>query len=122
MEEAWQTWWSLVRPLKARNLPILVCWAIWLVRNKLIFSNISPLWNLVSARLLSIYSLILDEDKPILQHTIIPEVIDKSIPWAYFDGSAQVMGCGGEPYYIYLTLTSSKSKWGWAMGQIILLN
>eukprot|EP00253_Pinus_taeda_P014329 PITA_14329 len=28
IQEAWHSWWSLVRPLKARNIPILVCWAI----------------------------------------------------------------------------------------------
>lgn len=53
----------------------------------------------------------------------MPKVIDKSIPWAYFDGYEQAIGCGGgESYYIYLTLTTSKSRWGWETGQIILLN
>lgn len=28
-------------------------------------------------------------------HTITPEVIDRSYPWAYFDGSTQENGCGG---------------------------
>lgn len=56
----------IVRPLKAQNIPILVYWTIWLVRNKLIFSNISPLWNLVYACVLSVYFLIRDEDKPLI--------------------------------------------------------
>lgn len=42
--EAWELWWSATHSPRIRNLPILICWSIWLQRNKLIFSGIIPHW------------------------------------------------------------------------------
>ena len=38
--------------------------------------------------------MILDEDQPQHNRSIIPKTIDKTIPWAYFDESTQNIGCG----------------------------
>lgn len=43
--------------------------------------------------------------------TIIAETIDRNIPWAYFDGSAQQNGSGGGCSFISLPIIFSEFRW-----------
>lgn len=47
---------------------------------------------------------------------IIPEVIDKGQPWAYFDGSAQPEGCRGAVLNLNVSV-SFKMKLGLGLGR-----
>jgi len=37
LSDAWQNWWNVATTQKIRNLPLLICWGIWLTRNHTIF-------------------------------------------------------------------------------------
>ena len=71
-----------------RSLPIIVFWFIWNSRNRCCFDNqnTSPAQvPTFSLGLLSSYPL----DTSVLKTRIITEeVIDKTKPWGFFDGSA----------------------------------
>jgi len=85
--EAWQSRWSAAHLTKIRNLHPLICWCIWLQRNKLIFTGTASLWPQAIAHLRSIYNSIPEDDCPHTTHNISAEIIDRNIPWAYFEGS-----------------------------------
>ena len=82
-----------------RSLPIIVFWFIWKSRNRCCFDNQNTSPAQVAAfslGLLSSYPL----DTSVLKTRIITEeVIDKTKPWGFFDGSTsgkpQVCGAGG---------------------------
>eukprot|EP00253_Pinus_taeda_P028743 PITA_28743 len=92
--EAWLDWLERHKG-KGRNLPLLVCWAFWMARNRAIFDNKDPLWRSIGPRILADFDLLSEDSTQPPPRTIHPELIDKSHPWAYFDGSAQDEGCGG---------------------------
>jgi len=54
-----------------------------------------PHWPSIISRLLANYNSIPDDEDHLDQRIITPESIDSSHPWAYIDGLAQEMGCGG---------------------------
>jgi len=95
VSEAWSSWWTKAIPKKLRNLPLLVCWGLWIARNNLIFQKSLPHWPSISSRIISDYSLIPEDEDIPRSRTITPESIDHSKPWAYFDGFAQEEGCEG---------------------------
>lgn len=109
VKDVWLSWWALATLIKARNPPLLICWEIWLARNKLIFWNIISIWHTISAHILAIYHLILYDDVIPSTRTTIPEDINGDYPWAYFDGSAQDGGCGGGADILYLYYTHFKN-------------
>lgn len=76
-------------------MPLLVCWSLWISRNQSIFNHKSPHWPAILLHTFVDYDLLPEEDSNTPPHIIKPEIIDKSKPWAYFDGSAQEVGCGG---------------------------
>jgi len=88
VKDAWPTWWTNAAPTKARNLPLLICWAIWIARNRYIFQNIAPHWPSIIARILIDYNIIPEDEETSTPIIIVPEAINFSQPWAFFDDSA----------------------------------
>jgi len=80
---------------KAKNMPLLSYWSIWIARNQSIFNLKAPHWPSILLHTIADFDLLPEEDTNTPPRTIIPETIDKSKPWAYFDGSTQEAGCGG---------------------------
>lgn len=93
--EAWKLCWSVALTPRIQNLPILICWSIWLQRNKLIFSGMLPRWPHATTHLIYIYHGIPEEGCPHIVHNIVVQIIDINYSWEYFDGYAQLHGCGG---------------------------
>lgn len=76
-------------------MPLFVCIAIWIARNHIIFNNKAPHWPTILNHTIADYNLIPETVSNPPPRTINPIAIDKSKPWAFFDGSAQDAGCGG---------------------------
>ena len=70
-----------------RSFPIIVFWFIWKLRNQSCFDDyvLSPFQ--VSSLCLGMLSSF-PQDKIVRIRYVVEEVIDKSYPWGYFDGSA----------------------------------
>ena len=64
INEAWDHWWNEVSPHKIRNLPILICWNIWMACIRTIFQDIPHHWPSSAAHILSIYHYIPDDPPP----------------------------------------------------------
>ena len=101
---AWDHWWTAVASEKARNLPPVVSWFIWNRRNAIIFEDFRVNWQLLPPSICAAYMEIPFEIKTITPRNILPENINRDMPWAYFDGAAPLQGCGGG---ILLHLTES---------------
>jgi ribonuclease HI len=75
------------------HLPSLVCWSIWLDRNKTIFENGTPSTSTAAYKALGIFKTWNDfhSSKPRLQHTKkVPDIED--IPTGWFDGATHSNG------------------------------
>ncbi len=80
---------------KFLNLPLLFCWSIWLTRNIIIFEEGIANGTIMAAKILTVFHEI-PEHKPFApRRPTAPAPIDKTTPWAYFDGATQEQGCGG---------------------------
>jgi hypothetical protein len=103
---AWKNW--LQNPAhvhkKIKVLPLFISWGIWSVRNSVIFKEKAIVPEIIAATSLSIFAHFPQEkNKPVIR-AIHPELIDSSLPWAYFDGASQNLLCGGD---VALFLTDS---------------
>lgn len=94
-KKVWANWWSSVTPPKAKNLPLVITWEIWIARNRSIFRETAPHWPSIIARIIGNYSSLPKDLAASPAKNIIPESINHSQPWAYFGGSAQETGFGG---------------------------
>jgi len=92
--EAWSDW-SRLHTGKSINMPLLVCWAIWIARNQVIFQNKAPHWPVIQRHTIADYELLPEANPKNTIRTNRPLNLDKTKPWAFFDGSAQDTGCGG---------------------------
>jgi ribonuclease HI len=104
-------YWSH-REHKLMHLPSLVCWSIWLVRNKKIFENGTPSTSSATYKTLGLYKNWNDihTSKPRMQNTKqTPDLED--IPTGWFDGATQSngtqSGAGG------LIRITKKSSYRW---------
>ena len=78
------------RSLKTfKSLPTVVFWGIWIHRNRNIFEDKVTTPHLVAANSVAIANHFLAIQKPPRIRTLVQEVIDKSYPWGYFDGTTQ---------------------------------
>eukprot|EP00253_Pinus_taeda_P027180 PITA_27180 len=94
-KEAWENWTTHHLGAKLQNLPPVAGWFIWLARNRAIFDDRAISWYKVETSIISAYQEIPDPPPP-RQRTIQPlPHIDRSTPWAFFDGAANQDGCGG---------------------------
>jgi ribonuclease HI len=95
LEQAWKDWLQVPKFKKIKALPLLVSWGIWLARNSTIFKDKASIPEIIAAQGLSILSHF-PQEKDIPAICInLPELIDSSNPWAYFDGASQNQLCGG---------------------------
>eukprot|EP00253_Pinus_taeda_P035221 PITA_35221 len=94
LPDAWDNWCH-EHIGKSLNLPLLVCWAIWIARNQAIFNLRAPHWPSITLHTVADYNLIPDVSQPAPSRSLRPLPIDKSMPWAFFDGFCLGGGCGG---------------------------
>jgi len=92
---AWIDWGNRHKGKKEANLPIVVNWIIWKVRNHVIFDDKPPVWPLIEASIISAYRELPEPPPPKTRRPNPPPIIDQSIPWAFFDGAANAQSCRG---------------------------
>eukprot|EP00253_Pinus_taeda_P012119 PITA_12119 len=92
---AWTTWTQSHPGSKLINLPLVASWYIWLARNRVIFEEQAMNWTQTETKILAAYHEL--PDPPPTRSRMIQAMlaIDKSIPWAFFDGAANQTGSGG---------------------------
>lgn len=95
IKDVWSSWWTNAEPTKTRNLPLLICWEIWIACNRFIFQNISPHLPSISAHILTDYNTIPNDEETPRPRTIVLKAINYLHPWDFFDDSAHESGCGG---------------------------
>lgn len=99
LQNAWEDWRSRHSGSKILNLPLVVNWHIWKAHNRNIFDNKVVCWPRTEASIISSY-LELPEPIPSRVRCINPPpIIDKSIPWAFFDEPQMKMVVGGGALY-----------------------
>jgi hypothetical protein len=95
LEMTWKNWLQDPAHKKIKAFPLLISWGIWLARNSTIFKEKATVPEIIAATSLSILAHFPQEkNKPAIR-AIQPELIDSSLPWAYFDGASQNLLCGG---------------------------
>ena len=77
--EAWNNW-TREHSGKPINMPLLVCWAIWIARNQIIFNNKDPHWPTILSHTIADYNMLPEIDHTAPTHTFSPITIDKSKP------------------------------------------
>ncbi|WP_216647585.1 hypothetical protein, partial [Shigella sonnei] len=84
--EVWHKWWNQISVRKLRNLPLIICWGIWIARNRNIFQEKETEAELIIVHCLSIYKNISDSEEEKEPRKVEEEQIKDGVPWAYFDG------------------------------------
>ena len=81
-----------------KALPLLVIWGIWIACNNLIFSEKCCTPELTATLASGILEAFPQHIRAKNQWNSLEVVIDKTVPWAFFDGAAQDNRCGGGAY------------------------
>lgn len=89
LEEAWTKWWHQYPDGNMRNLPLIICWGVWIARNRCIFQDKETPVTATAIQCVSIYSSIPDPEVKKSQAQIKAGNIKEGIPWAFFDGASQ---------------------------------
>jgi len=89
LDEAWAKWWHQYPDGNMRNLPLIICWGVWLARNKCIFQDKGTLVTATAIQCVSIYSSIPEPEEKKSQTHNKTVHIKEGIPWAFFDGASQ---------------------------------
>ena len=96
MEYSWEQntkqWWDDKAVCEFSAFPVLYVFTIWEARNRAIFKNTWTPINITSALLLQKFQEHRTIPKAGKCRAAIAPVIDRSTPWAFFDGASQ-----GEP-------------------------
>jgi hypothetical protein len=97
IETTWQQWTQHTSYKNIKAFPFIICWGIWLARNKEIFQDQPSLPELTASQGLAILSHFPQEKDIPPIHPTFPTPIDLSKPWAYFDDASQTNNqiCGG---------------------------
>eukprot|EP00253_Pinus_taeda_P006389 PITA_06389 len=95
INHAWESWYYSHKLSKLQSLPIITCWYIWLARSWMIFDDKPPNWLHIISLITAAYHSLPNPPQPRNRSLRDPPPIDRSTPWAFFDGSAQQQGCGG---------------------------
>lgn len=72
-----------------RNLPPIICWGVWLARNRAIFQDKGTQPSVTAIQAISIYSSIPEPEAKRPQNINKTVQIKDGIPWAFFDGASQ---------------------------------
>ena len=91
-----------------RNLPLIIAWEVWIGRNKFIFNSQPINGDRICVAIIATYNLLPANKHQGTPKMVIPELIDRSRTWAYFDGTENPQGCGGVPYYILMIISIIK--------------
>ena len=83
-------------------LPLLVIWGIWLARNKAIFKDIPSTPAITGALSVGFFNSFPIHIRAARERRTLEVEIDRTSPWAFFDGAAQNNLCGGGAV-LYLT-------------------
>jgi ribonuclease HI len=87
-------WWVSDRATKRiRELPCIITWGVWIVRNKAIFQGLTTTPETVASQSLGILSFFPQGRCGLRVRNLQFEEIDHTRPWGFFDGASQ-----GEPY------------------------
>jgi len=89
LAEVWQKWWNQISVKKLRNMPPIICWGIWIARNRNIFQEKETEAVSIAVQCLSIYSNIPNSEDEKEPQKVEEEQIKEGVPWAYFDGASQ---------------------------------
>lgn len=93
--EAWSDWCTRHKGTKLINLPAIVIWHLWKARNLIIFQDKPVHWHQAEARIIAAFNDLPKPPPAPIRRIHPPPNIDRSIPWAFFDGAANQQGCGG---------------------------
>jgi len=63
-------------------------WHLWLARNRAIFDDKPVRWLHLIALIISAFNELPEPPQPQIRKPCEPPHIDKSTPWAFFDGAA----------------------------------
>ena len=78
-----------------KALPLLVIWGVWIARNNLIFSKKCCTPEITATLASGVLESFPQHIRVKNQRDILEVEIDKTVPWAFFDGAAQENRCGG---------------------------
>jgi len=92
---AWEDWWRRTTIQKHKYLPLLVIWGIWLARNKAIFNDKPSLPEITAVQSVGLFKSLPEHLRAAKQRRVLDVEIDRSRPWAFFDGASQNNMCGG---------------------------
>eukprot|EP00253_Pinus_taeda_P010579 PITA_10579 len=91
---AWEYWWNHYPERNLRNLPPIICWGIWIARNRSIFKEQLTPAEVIAIQSSAIFSSISEPKESRSSGPKNEERIREGIPWAYFDGAAQNNNAG----------------------------
>ena len=92
---AWDSWWRRTPQEQLKMLPLLVIWGIWIARNKAIFKDLPSMPAITGMMGVGFYNSFPVYIRATRERRLLEVNIDRSSPWAYFDGAAQNNMCGG---------------------------
>eukprot|EP00253_Pinus_taeda_P020931 PITA_20931 len=93
--EAWTEWSIRHKGTKMISLLVIVIWHLWKTRNQLVFQDKHVHWHLLEARIIAAFNELPDPPPAHVRRTHSPPLIDRSTPWAFFDGAVNQQSCGG---------------------------
>ena len=85
---AFQNWWAGKKYLRA--VPCIFAWGIWITRNKIIFQDCRTPMESVVAQIVVIIQHFREPEKIHKHRPVREELIDKTLPWGFFDGTSQI--------------------------------
>eukprot|EP00253_Pinus_taeda_P008065 PITA_08065 len=113
---AWEFWWSNYPEKNLRNLPPILCWGIWIARNRSIFNEKATPVEVIAIQSSAILASIPEPEGPSSPNHRKDILIKDGIPWAFFDGAAQ-NNSSGAGIIIHLSPSHSlKASVGLGMG------
>eukprot|EP00253_Pinus_taeda_P032437 PITA_32437 len=88
-QEVWDKWWRQYPEGNMRNLPPIICWGVWISRNRSIFMDKETSAESIAIQCTSILSNIPELEEERNPRQIREEQIKEGVPWAYFDRAPQ---------------------------------
>lgn len=90
----WEQWWNHSSEGNLINLPPIVCWGVWLARNRSLFKDNIPSAEATAIQSTAVYSSIPEPENTRIKPQSREETIRAGVPWAYFDGASQINSAG----------------------------
>lgn len=116
LSSAWEHWWTHYPEKNLRNLPPILCWGIWIARNRSIFKDKATPAEVIAIQSSAILASIPEPEGPPTLNQRKEILIREGIPWAFFDGAAQNNSTGAGIIIHLSPLHSLKASVGLGMG------